>query len=406
MAAPRFPILFVTSSRIGDAVLSSGLIRRLADEIPHARFTIVAGKLTAPLFRDVPTLDRLIEMEKAPFGLHWLGLWRRVRGRRWGLVVDLRGSGLARFLSARRRAVRRTLPAGLAPLHKVIEAARVLKLEDDPPSPFLFTSEATEAAADALIGSGRPILAIAPAANWAGKTWPAERFAVVAAELLGSGGPMPTGRLLILGGPEDRFAAEAVRRVIPRARLIDLVGRTDILTAYACLKRTRLFIGNDSGLMHLAAAAGAPTLGLFGPSDDRLYAPWGPAARVLRGPRDFETIRKLDPELNQVVCHMFDLPTRWVTAAARSLFEETRTPADAADQPRLPSPAAELVPSSEDDGQELVSEGGPAQSAGAPEPEQLDEDELDPVALAAAVRAARSRSPKGEASAAAPPADA
>ena len=91
--------------------------------------------------------------------------------------------------------------------------------------------------------------------------------------------------------PSDRFAAEAVRRVIPRARLVDAVGRVDLLTAYALLKRARLFIGNDSGLMHLAAAAGAPTLGLFGPSDERLYAPWGPRARVLRGPRDFDAFK-------------------------------------------------------------------------------------------------------------------
>jgi ADP-heptose:LPS heptosyltransferase len=328
MASPRFPILFITASRVGDAVLSSGLIRRLADEMPQARFTIVASPLTAPLFRDTPNLDRVIALEKTRLAGHWLKLWRQVRGRRWGLIVDMRGSALARFLTARRRATHRPLPAALAPVHKVLEAARVLKLEDDPPAPYLFTSPETEAAADALLAAGSgPILAIAPAANWAGKTWPAERFAVVAAELLASGGAMADGRLLLLGGPSDRFAAEAVRRVIPRARLVDVVGRVDLLTAYALLKRARLFIGNDSGLMHLAAAAGAPTLGLFGPSDERLYAPWGPKARVLRGPRDFATFKALDPELNQVVCHMFDLPTPWVVAAAKRLLEDTAEPA-------------------------------------------------------------------------------
>ena len=141
----------------------------------------------------------------------------------------------------------------------MLEAARILKLDDDPPAPHLHVSPETQAAADALLAGGSgPILAMAPAANWVGKTWPAERFAVLAAELLASGGPMPDGRLLLLGGPNDRFAAEAVRRVIPRARLVDVVGRVDLLTAYALLKRARLFIGNDSGLMHMAAAAGAP----------------------------------------------------------------------------------------------------------------------------------------------------
>ncbi len=80
--------------------------------------------------------------------------------------------------------------------------------------------------------------------------------------------------------------------------------------------------------MHLAAAADAPTLGLFGPSDERLYAPWGAKARALRGPREFEVFKKIDPELNQVVCHMFDLPTAWVTSAARKLFADTAEPVE------------------------------------------------------------------------------
>ena len=323
MGEPRFPILFITSTRIGDAVLSSGLLTRLLDEAPHARFTIAAGPLAAPLFRDMPNLDRIIPMVKQTSGAHWFNLWRQVRRRKWGLVVDLRGSGIARFLTAKKRAVRKP-PAATAPAeHKVIEAARLLMLEDDPPAPHLFVGSETQALAERLVPDGPPILAMAPAANWIGKTWPAERFAVVAAELLGSSGPMAGGRLLLLGGEGDRWAAEAVRRVTPRGRTLDLVGQTDLLTAYACLGKARLFIGNDSGLMHLAAAAGAPTLGLFGPSDERLYGPWGPKARALRGPRAFETHKAVDPNLNQAISHMADLPVEWVSRAARELLAET-----------------------------------------------------------------------------------
>ena len=293
-------------------------------EIPNARFTIAAGPLALPLFRDTPGLDRLIAVEKQANGLHWLSLWGQVRNTRWGLVLDMRGSGLARFVRARKRAVRRPLPPGTPPMHKVLEAARVLRVEDDPPAPHLHTSEATELAAERLLGPGAgPILAMAPAANWVGKTWAPEHFAVVAADLLGERGPLKGGRLLLLGGEDDRFAAEAARRVVPRGRTIDLVGRADPLTAYAALKRARLFIGNDSGVMHMAAAAGAPTLGLFGPSDDRLYAPWGPAAMALRGPRSFEQHKAIDPALNQAVNHMRDLPVDWVKAAARELIART-----------------------------------------------------------------------------------
>ncbi len=324
MAESAFPILFITATRIGDAVLSSGLLRRLADEVPQARFTVAAGPLALPLFRDTPGLDRLIPVVKQPNGLHWLSLWGQVRHRRWGLVLDMRGSGLARFVRARRRAVRRPPPPGTPPVHKVVEAARVLRVEDDAPAPFLFTSADTERAAERLLGGGSgPILAVAPAANWVGKTWASENFAVVAADLLSPSGPLAGGRLLLLGGEDDRFAAEAVRRSVPSGRTIDLAGRADLLTAYAALKRARLFIGNDSGVMHLAAAAGTPTLGLFGPSDDRLYGPWGPRAAALRGPRPFEAFVAADPSLNQAVNHMRDLPVDWVKRAARELLART-----------------------------------------------------------------------------------
>lgn len=320
MASQRFPILFITASRIGDAVLSSGLIRALTDEIEHARFTIAASALTAPLFAEVPGLARTITIEKRPLGGHWFDLWNEVRNQRWGLVVDLRGSGLTRFLRARRRAVHR---AGGPMSHKVIEAARLLKLEDNPPTPFLYTSPETEARAATLTAGGGPILAIAPAAHWVGKTWPAERFGLVARELLGDRGPLAGGRLMLLGGPEDRKNALTLRAAFAKDRLIDIVGRESLLVSYAALKRARLFLGGDSGLMHMAAAAGAPTLGLFGPSDERLYAPWGPKGRTVRGARAFEEIRALDPHLNQEICHMMELRVDAVTAAARRLIDET-----------------------------------------------------------------------------------
>jgi len=96
--------------------------------------------------------------------------------------------------------------------------------------------------------------------------------------------------------------------------------------SYAALKRARLFIGADSGLMHMAAAAGAPTLGLFGPSDERLYAPWGVNGRTVRGARSFEEIRAQDPQLNQQICHMMELRVDAVTAAARRLISDTEAP--------------------------------------------------------------------------------
>ena len=326
MTQRAFPILFITATRIGDAVLSSGLIKLLSDQIPNARFTIVAGPLAAPLFAHVPGLDRVIVMEKGKGKGHWFKLWNQVRHRKWGLVVDLRGSATALFLRRDKRAIWKKTPG--EPVHKVVDAARVLKLESEPPAPYLYITPEVEALADELLGQGGPILAVGPAANWIGKVWPIERFAQTAAQLLDKDGPLAGGRLLILGGPEDTRMVEELRMASARGRTIDLTGKVDLLTAYACLKRASLFIGNDSGLMHIAAAAGCPTVGLFGPSDERRYGPWGDKAVAVRGPRTFQQFKAIDPELSQAIRHMSDLPVPTVVRAAKELLARVATPAE------------------------------------------------------------------------------
>lgn len=333
MTQRAFPILFITATRIGDAVLSSGLIKLLSDQIPNARFTIVAGPLAAPLFAHVPGLDRVIVMEKAKGKGkgHWFKLWNQVRHKKWSLVVDLRGSATALFLRRDKRAIWKKLPGDVA--HKVVDAARTLKLEGDPPAPHLYISPDVQALADELLGlngeqDGAPILAMGPAANWIGKVWPIERFTQTAAQLLDKDGPMAGGRLLILGGPEDTRMVEELRMASARGRTIDLTGKVDLLTAYACLKRARLFIGNDSGLMHIAAAAGAPTIGLFGPSDERRYGPWGDRAEAVRGPRGFDQFMAIDPDLSQAIRHMSDLPVATVVKAAKALLARTESDAE------------------------------------------------------------------------------
>jgi ADP-heptose:LPS heptosyltransferase len=319
MAEKTFPILFIAPPRLGDAVLSSGLIKRLCDEVPNARFTFVAGRVTAPLFADTPGLEQII-VDDGEGPAPGFRLWLKTRGRLWGLILDLRGTGVAAFLRRRRRA---SLQASKTPVHKVVQAARLLHLENDPPAPYLFVGAETEARAAKRTSGERPILAVAPGASWVGRAWPAERFGSVVARLLAPGGPMPDGRLMILGGEGDREAGRAIKLAVSRDRIIAEPGQQDPLTTYACLRRARLVIGNESGATQLAAAAGAPTLALFGPSDERICAPWGADARVLRGPRDFDAFRRLDPDLAQAICHMLDLSIDTVLGAARTLLAET-----------------------------------------------------------------------------------
>jgi ADP-heptose:LPS heptosyltransferase len=324
MGRNRDRVLFIAGGSIGDAILSSGLLRHFVESEPEAAFTVAAGPVAVSLFLDTPRLEESIAIVKRRWALHWLDLWRRTRGRRWKAVIDMRGSGLAYALWADRRFVYRPArrPLGAPPLHKALEAARTIGALDSPPSPFLHASAARQARADALVGPGGPVLAVAPAATWPPKTWPAERFAAAAAELIGPAGPLAGGRALLTGGPGDGRFFEPIRAALPPSRLIDLVG-LDLLTTYACFKRARLFIGNDSGLMHLCAAAGTPTLGLFGPSDDRLYRPWGPRAAFVRGTRPPGDGEASSQAGRFEASEMADLSVASVVRAARDLIERT-----------------------------------------------------------------------------------
>jgi ADP-heptose:LPS heptosyltransferase len=158
--------------------------------------------------------------------------------------------------------------------HRVRQLGRLFDL-DPPPVPCLWTAARHERTAEALLPLGPPVLAIGPAANWRGKQWRADRFAELALRLTAPDGPLPGARVAVLAAAHERAQAEPVLAAIPSGRAIDLVGRTELLTAAAVLRRCALFIGNDTGLMHIAAAAGVPTLGLFGPSPVEQYAPWG-----------------------------------------------------------------------------------------------------------------------------------
>jgi heptosyltransferase III len=91
-------ILFVTATRIGDAVLSTGLLSHLIERYRAPRLTIAAGPVAAPLFEFVPGLEQLVVMRKQRWSSHWLPFYSAVATRRWDMVVDLRGSALAWLL--------------------------------------------------------------------------------------------------------------------------------------------------------------------------------------------------------------------------------------------------------------------------------------------------------------------
>ncbi len=298
-------ILFVTSNRLGDAILSTGLLDHLIRTHPAARITVVCGPVAAGVFSRMPNLERIIVLEKRPHGRHWLPLWAQTVTTRWDLVVDIRGSALSWLVPTRRRAVKRP-SAG----HKTVQLAAMLGL-DPPPLPVAWTAPPDQDRASALLPSDRPVIALAPTANWAPKAWPADRFAALFTALRAS--TIPHAVPMVIAGPGDAERAMAAPLLAALPDAIDLVGRLTLPEAAACLSRALVFIGNDSGLMHLSASTGAPTLGLFGPTDASEYAPSGRHAAALIGPsRQMEdiTVAAVEQAVNDLLGTHTNRPTR------------------------------------------------------------------------------------------------
>ncbi|MDO9500069.1 glycosyltransferase family 9 protein [Falsiroseomonas sp.] len=280
-------ILFIGPTRLGDGILASGLLAALHERHPGEEITLACGAPAALALRDAPGVVSLHIMEKQSRGRHWIELWRVARKRRWQRVVDLRRSALPWLLRAD---IRQSIPKGRPDEHRVALASRALGLPPQAPRPWLHAGH--RAAAAHQLPPGRPVLALATGANWVCKTWPAMRFAELARRLTRKDGPLPNGVVLLVGGDAERKTAGAVTACLPPEDVIDTFGY-DIASTAALLERADLFVGNDSAMMHLAAAAGTRTVGLFGPTRDEHYAPWGPNAIVVRTPESFAALQAM-----------------------------------------------------------------------------------------------------------------
>ncbi len=272
-------ILFITSSRLAEAVISCGVLEQLRTTYPKARITVVCGARSAGLFSRLPRLARIIIASKSGGqDFYGLRLWTRLVSRFWDVAVDMRGSAITRFLPIGRRYIVRIRKGGR--LYKQFgEAMRF----SPPPLPVIWTAAADRAEAERRLADGTPFIGLGPTAGLSRKVWPAERFIETyhkIAKLL------PGSKVVIFTGAGDceRLSAADMGIALPDAMILPASLSLPLLGA--CMARLRLYIGNDNSLLHLAAAAGAPTLGLFGRSRADEYAPAGlhAAAVAAAGP--------------------------------------------------------------------------------------------------------------------------
>jgi len=311
-------ILFITATRIGDALFSIGLLDHIVKTYPDAQITVACGPLVQEFFTPVPHVTRVIILKKEKRAGHWRKLWKQTVTTRWDIIVDLRNSAVSRLIWGNQKFI--FGPHIDQQKHKVEQSADIMKL-NYVPQPRLWFSDQTLAKAAELVPAGGPVLGVGPAANWVAKTWPNDRFIEIIKRLTAPDGILPGARVAVIAAPGEEAQAQPVLDSIPDGRGIDLINKGSPALAAACIARCDFFIGNDSGLSHSAAAAGVPVLGLFGPSWPHIYRPYGPHAAFVATPKNFaELIDYPGYHSKTAPCLMDGLTVDAVEQAARNLW--------------------------------------------------------------------------------------
>ena len=295
MAADR--ILVIKFSALGDMILAFAAFARVRAAHPDARITLLTTPPFADLARASPYFDA-VETDGRPAGLGgWLALIGRLRKARYARVYDLQTNDRTGLIFQALRPFPPTwsgIAVGCALPHRNPDRQAMHSLErhadqlrdagiwpDAPVTPlsapppdisWMPTTIVAEPAA-----KPKALLAPGAAAHRAEKRWPAELYGDLAAQLIAEGYEVD-----IIGSAQERPLAATIQARAPAAR--DLTGATDLFQIAALGASAALAVGNDTGPMHLIAAAGAPCVSLFSAaSDPALNAPRG-AVTVLRSP--------------------------------------------------------------------------------------------------------------------------
>ncbi len=352
--AGKKKILVLRYRFIGDTILTVPFLRNLRRAEPHAFIAWVVAPGSAEVIRGIPYVDELIYWDPVTIhadsrGTHrtWKEKWgfiRELRARRFDKVYILKRSLSSAIMALLSGAPQRigfaTEGRGLLltkrvqyrqDRHEVENFLAVLRADgvgvaDD----FLecWTTAEEDAAADGLLADAgmagtKKVAAIHPFAANPLRGWPLEDFAALALRLREQG--MAT---LILGAPGDIGMFDEARHLFG-PDVIDLVGKCSIRVTMALLKRCSLFIGNDSGLMHLAAAAGIPLVALFGPQSPVKFGPWSDRASVIYknfacSPCRQKFFTECEPSARRRPACVEAITVDEVLAAGMALFREDR----------------------------------------------------------------------------------
>lgn len=308
-------ILLRAPNWVGDAVISLPALRELRRRFPEAELTVLARPTVADIYRTVAEVNRVVVFDNRGKHRGLAGLLRlasELRTERFDLAVlfqnALQAAVIALLAGIPRRVgyardtrgplLTHAIPVprqGEIPAHEAyyylellrragwLDALSVIEPVRLTPSPATverLRQRLSSSGVEPGKNSGRPVVVLAPGAAYgSAKCWLPERYAAVADRLVEA----HDAAVLLCGTPAEASLGDAIATRM-RTQPISLIGQTTLGEFLALLPSADLFIGNDSGAMHLAASVGVPQVLVFGPTDENGTAPLNPAARLVKRP--------------------------------------------------------------------------------------------------------------------------
>ena len=292
-------ILIIKLRYLGDVLLATPTLHAIKVARPDVRVTMMVNRGTEDVLSGNPDVDETLVLDKGSLAAQWL-LVTGLRRRRFDTVIDLTDGDRSAFLSWisgasirigfndehrwRGRCYTEVVQPAPGVRHRIDRDLEVLKYISIPvgsKDPQLWLTPEEENSADHLLDQlgvqrSQPMVILQPGARYWFKAWPSERFAELADRLTSQ----YSCQVLIGGSDQDIDLAQQIRQMAKCSPTI-MTGRTTIKQFAAIAKKSALFVGCDSGAMHIATAVSTPVVALFGPSSPLEWGPRGGPSDVV-----------------------------------------------------------------------------------------------------------------------------
>ena len=292
-------VLIIKLRYIGDVLLATPTLRAIKAARPEVRLTMMVNRGTEDVLSGNPDVDDIMILDKGSLAAQWQ-LIVGLRRRQFDTVIDLTDGDRSAFLSWVSAApvrigfndehrwrgrcyteVVQPVPAVRHRIDRDLEALKHVNIPAGSEDPRLWLTPEEEKSADRLLDQlgiqrSQSMVILQPGARYWFKAWPPERFAELADRLTAK----YHCQVLIGGSGQDGDLAQKIQ-LMSQSRPTILAGRATIKQFAAIAKQSALFVGSDSGAMHITTAVATPVVALFGPSDPREWGPRGGPAEVI-----------------------------------------------------------------------------------------------------------------------------